>query len=516
MKNITTSFKQTERLFLWLTVLLICIVRIRLADAPMERDEGEYAYAGWKILRGGLPYLDFYNMKLPGVYFSYALIFKLIGETISAVRLTVLGLNLATAFFIFKIGERSSSGWISAGVYLLLSMGFAGQGFIANTEFFVVFWAILGILLSFEKEKPVFFLLAGICFALSFLMKQHTAIYSIFILFYIWQQSRDAFAFLKKIGFLVIGTFIPLSTLAFYIYKNHLWDNFYYWVIQYAAAYSKILSPTLSNISTFRAIALENLCFWLINFTWIFLFFKNKAYRADKNWKTCVVFFGVSVLTTVPGWYFRPHYFQLLYPAAALLVAYGFKHVKWDFSIGRHLITATMVLNISFLSGIIVNSGFYFIKTPVEITHKIYRGTYFTEIKNLGEYLNKITQTDDKIGLYSCDPQLLFYANRAAASGFLYRYPLIEPQQYAPEMVDKYMAELNKNKPQWFVFMNSSRIDEWKAYEDRLEKRLEPFLNDYKICSIMYKIDEITVDWHLNTSEMDTSRNPIIIVYQRK
>lgn len=36
--------------------------------APLERDEGEYAYAGQLMLQGIPPYQLAYNMKLPGTY----------------------------------------------------------------------------------------------------------------------------------------------------------------------------------------------------------------------------------------------------------------------------------------------------------------------------------------------------------------------------------------------------------------------------------------------------------------
>src|SRR5580765_3414099 len=56
-------------------------VRARLLEMPLERDEGEYAYAGQLILQGVPPYAEACNMKLPGVYYAYAVIMRLFGET---------------------------------------------------------------------------------------------------------------------------------------------------------------------------------------------------------------------------------------------------------------------------------------------------------------------------------------------------------------------------------------------------------------------------------------------------
>ena len=45
---------------------LVIAIRIRLLGVPLERDEGEYAYAGQLILQGVTPYTLAYNMKFPG------------------------------------------------------------------------------------------------------------------------------------------------------------------------------------------------------------------------------------------------------------------------------------------------------------------------------------------------------------------------------------------------------------------------------------------------------------------
>jgi hypothetical protein len=47
-------------------MLLFAAIRWCLRDMPLERDEGEYAYAGPLILQGIPPYQIAYNMKLPG------------------------------------------------------------------------------------------------------------------------------------------------------------------------------------------------------------------------------------------------------------------------------------------------------------------------------------------------------------------------------------------------------------------------------------------------------------------
>ena len=62
------------RWFVVATILLVAVVRLRLLNLPLERDEGEYAYAGQLLLQGVPPYQLAGNMKFPGTYAAYAII----------------------------------------------------------------------------------------------------------------------------------------------------------------------------------------------------------------------------------------------------------------------------------------------------------------------------------------------------------------------------------------------------------------------------------------------------------
>src|SRR5205807_6764166 len=85
---------------------LVIAVRIRLLDIPLERDEGEYAYAGQLMLQGIPPYTLAYSMKFPGTYASYALIMSIFGQTIFGIHFGLLLVNAATIALIFFLGRR--------------------------------------------------------------------------------------------------------------------------------------------------------------------------------------------------------------------------------------------------------------------------------------------------------------------------------------------------------------------------------------------------------------------------
>src|SRR5690242_16142033 len=89
-----------------LTVFFVAAVRFRLRDMPLERDEGEYAYAGQLMLQGVPPYREAYNMKLPGTYAAYAVIMAVLGQTPSGIHLGLALVNGACILLVFLLGCR--------------------------------------------------------------------------------------------------------------------------------------------------------------------------------------------------------------------------------------------------------------------------------------------------------------------------------------------------------------------------------------------------------------------------
>ena len=98
-------------IFLFFIIVSTIIFRVRLLDVPLERDEGEYAYMGQLILDGTPPYTEAYNMKFPGIYFIYAGILWLFGETHTAIHFFCsLSMCCQLYFFTFLRAQRMMIG----------------------------------------------------------------------------------------------------------------------------------------------------------------------------------------------------------------------------------------------------------------------------------------------------------------------------------------------------------------------------------------------------------------------
>ena len=165
-------------LFVLVVLLFVGLIRVRLLDMPLERDEGEYAYAGQLILQGVPSYELAYNMKLPGTYFIYALGMAVFGETSAGVHLTLLVANALTIVFVFLLTRKlfgTAAGLVACASYGVMSVSVPVLGMAAHATQFVVLFAVPATLLlwnAVEKNRRWTLFFSGLFYGLAFLMKQ--------------------------------------------------------------------------------------------------------------------------------------------------------------------------------------------------------------------------------------------------------------------------------------------------------------------------------------------------------
>src|SRR6516162_8909555 len=139
----------------WLVVLIAVIIifaiRFHLRHMPLERDEGEYAYAGQLILHGVAPYKEAYNMKLPGTYAAYALLMAVFGQSPAGIHFGLALVNAVSIILIFLVGRRLLD-VVAAIVFGLVSTSPAVLGLAGHATHFVVLPALAGMLLLLKSN----------------------------------------------------------------------------------------------------------------------------------------------------------------------------------------------------------------------------------------------------------------------------------------------------------------------------------------------------------------------------
>ena len=183
--------------FVMLVLLfLVVAIRLRLLEVPLERDEGEYAYGAQILLHGGLPYVDFYSMKLPGIYFLYSIFIKFFGDTQTAIHLGLLCINILSIFLVYILGKRLFSGFaglFASASYALLILGQTIQGAFANAEDFVNLFIIAAFLFlakGFGKDRKLEIIISGVLVGVALLIKQHSIFFIPFFVATLWISGK--------------------------------------------------------------------------------------------------------------------------------------------------------------------------------------------------------------------------------------------------------------------------------------------------------------------------------------
>jgi hypothetical protein len=187
----------------------------------------------------------------------------------------------------------------------------------------------------------------------------------------------------------------------------------------------------------------------------LFLLFYEKAGRRARWFVLGFSFF--SFLAVCPGWYFRGHYFLLLLPAAGLLAGVT-AEALCEF-LGRlkfRLKPPALVL--LFFAGMVAwslyaSGGVLVQQTPRQASRTIFGPNPFPELVVIGNYLATNCPPDGQIAVMGSEPELCFYSHRRSATGYIYTYPLMEPQPYAVDMQKEMIQEIENASPEYVVFV---------------------------------------------------------------
>jgi hypothetical protein len=458
----------------WLMVAIIIVItagfRYRLLDVSLERDEGEYAYAGQLILQGIPPYLHVYNMKFPGIYAAYALILAVFGQTHIGIHMGLLIINAVTILSVFLLAKHlidSFAGVFAAAAFAVMSLAQSVQGIFAQAEHFVILFAVPGILLlilAADRNKPVPLLAASILLGIAFLMKQHGIAFIVFGgLYLLFSQLRrrpfELTPFLLINGLFIIGVTLPFGITCLFLWRVGAFEKFWFWTFVYAREYVSMV-PVLDGLEILKTqmtkIVGSAVLIWILAGIGLVILFTEKKIRRQCLFIVGFLFF--SFLSTCPGFYFREHYFVLLLPAVALLSGVGLFGIRqilmWRKAmIGKDLIVGLLGLVILSYT-LYQQKDFLLAKDPVTVSRMVYAFHPFPESLKIAEYIKANSSSDDTIAILGSEPQICFYANRHSATSYIYTYPLMEPHPYALKMQEEMIQQIEAAEPEFLVFIS--------------------------------------------------------------
>lgn len=475
-------------------LLFFAFVRVRLRHLPLERDEGEYAYAGQLMLQGIPPYKLAYNMKLPGTYAAYAVIMAVFGETESGIRLGLLFVNSACIVLVFLLARRLQ-GWlagvIAAATFGLLSARISVLGIYGHATHFVVLAALVGILLllqAIETKRQWILFCSGICLGLAFLMKQPGILFGIFAgLYWLWMnRGRRIPERAKGSAILTAGIALPFALTCLVLFAQGVFRDFWFWTFSYARAYGSMMSVAdgwreLSNILPW---VVRPPVVWMTAAIGLTAIVWDRKVRDEAVFLLGFLFFSMAAV--VPGFYFRPHYFIVLLPAVAIWagIAVAAAQRKLAGKLSRPWLAVIAV--VLFAAGFAISPrrhlDFFFQRHALGANQQLDNRTGFAEAEQVGEYIKAHSTEQDRIAVFGSEPEIYFYSHRHSATGYIYSYALLEKQDFASQMRNQMMAEVERTAPKYAVLVDNEPSWDWDIHPDpqgKVFKPMEDFLREH-------------------------------------
>jgi len=451
-------------------ILLTAALRIRLLEIPLSRDEGGYAYTAQLILQGIPPFAKTYDMKMPGLYYVYALILSIFGQTTVGIHLGLLVINAATAILVFLLGRRLfdfTTGIIAGASYAIMSVSQTVVGFLANSEQLLLLPALGGILLmlrAIDSRRLRSFFGSGLLLGLASVIK-HQGIFfvgfaGLYLFLSYFKKPRNLWArYLREYAVFLLAAIIPFGLLCIVSLCYGLFDKFWFWLFVYTREYASIVpfSEGLINLKyRVSEMAQASILLWILAGIGLAALVWHREVKRRSLFVGS--FFVFSFLSVCPGFCFYPHYFILLLPAMALLAGVGVSATAGFLTDYKSFIirkgVPILLAGGAILYSVFAERAYLFELSPNAISRMIHGSNPFIESIEIADYIKRHTSADDSIAILGSEPQICFYARRHSASAHIYVYPLMGGHDLAIKMQQEMIQEIETARPEFLVLVN--------------------------------------------------------------
>jgi hypothetical protein len=474
----TFSFTQEEKIctiLLAILVILIYTIRSKFLLIPFERDEGIYSYMGKLALEGKTPYIDFYEMKFPGLFYFYATVIALFGDTVKGMHTGFMYMNILTILLIYHAGKNLFSpgaGIISAITFAFVSLTPNLSGFTVQAEHGVAFFISLGLFfyaLTKKNGRWYYFLLMGAAMGMAFMVKTSGVFMPlwgglIIILDFIFSKKPKQFKpFLKNLLAYSAGGFSVIIIFFSIIFFKGSFKEMIYWTYEYSKVYVGGM-PFEEGIKYFKytrdAIVQNHKFLWVHSILAIGVcLFRPISFQLKAFGITLLLFSG---LTIVPGFYFYGHYWIQALPGLALAAGLTYHCIitvlEPKIKLGKLKLRYIYLAVFAMLTYSHINAlkSYYFHPNYELILRQVYGTNPFPEAMEIGNFINANSKPEDNIVLIGSEPQIYFYTKKKSPSRHAYFTALVSSVPMHKEWQREFVKDTEKAKPRYVVFFNNS------------------------------------------------------------
>jgi hypothetical protein len=431
-------------------------LRYPVADLPLERDEGEYAYIAQRWRLGEVPYRDSFDQKPPAVFFCYLIIQSTLGTSPAALHWGTTLYTLGTLTVVFALGRKLfsfSAGVIAAALTAFLTTEQSFFGNAANTEIFLILplsAAVLTGLRAVERDSFWWALVTGVLAMAALLCKQ-VALYAVLLLLLmLFRRAQRPWLLTTA---MLLGAAGTLALVLGYFLYHGAGYAFYDCVLGYNLSYATRVPLALYPrffLESFRPILLSCWPIYLFAALAVARAWMQRREAGQGTFRSQVLlvllWLGACSLGTATGGLFYPHYFLLTVPALALLAGAGMTHL-----IHRKPLRAFLATTAVILYGILISPSYYGGASSVEKCRGVYKDDLFAYSTAIADILRRRSGPEDCVFIIGTEPQLLYYAERRSATRYKSLYPALSPFADTPQRQRAVLDEVAERNPALIV-----------------------------------------------------------------
>lgn len=435
-----------------IVLLLTTLGRINLLDVPLSRDEGTYALLGKMAMQGKIPYIDFYEMKPPMLYYLFGMGGDILGYSETGLRMFLLFISLVSCFLIFKILRKDTNisiASLGAATYSFLSLNLYAFGFAIVAEHLVNLMVILSVYFILSTTFKMKYFFAGLAMAIGIFTKQTAVLFAPVMLILVYFQSGNFKNFSKDfLWFVMGGLSIGLIVLIFFIATSSLKDAMF-WMFEYPSKYADstswnegkdYFSMFFSKITGFQKLTISVLCLSVLTSV---LFIKNNLI------KSFLLYLMLAIVGIFPGYRFYGQYWLPIFPALTLLAMITLHNISITWNKLSALIVIIPLLTLVDFS---INKEYYLASNKHAEILSLYKGNPFDAIKKLSEYGNKIMKPSEKFMMLGSEPQAYLYAEKDPDTKHIFMGMMSRETEKQIPFTNEVLNDIEKIKPDYILY----------------------------------------------------------------
>jgi 4-amino-4-deoxy-L-arabinose transferase-like glycosyltransferase len=446
-------------------IVVSLLLRALVADIPLERDEGEYAYIAQRWLLGELPYRDAFDQKPPGVFACYGVLFALGGRSPAAIHWGSHLFLVLAALALWRLlrdeaGARAAA--LAALALLAMALDAAVLGGTANTEVFALLPLCAGMLSAMRGTREGaarHWLAAGAWGGAALLCKQVTApvvaLWGLAALASAWRDGRGGRAgrALRRAGLVAGGVALVVAPVCAWFAWRGAWTPFWDAVVGHNLAYSAgvpwrlypaLLLAVLRPLAVHQAPALLAAGLGLL---------VARRRHGDAAALALLAWLLASLAAASVGGRFREHYLLLLLPPLAALAGLGIDALGARAPRPRALLLGCALIVVSW--PLLADRPYWFAPSPLAASRHVYGFNPFPESVALARVVAARSSPEDRVFVFGSEPQLLYHAARRSASRYIFLYPLYSGAPDDAARQREVLAELLRRPPRFVVLVST-------------------------------------------------------------